>query len=44
VHNFATGLELVAKSHPAEFNPTSSQALAKVGEQMAGRSDRPWLI
>src|SRR6266699_1861806 len=30
VHNFATGLELVAKSHPADFNPTSSQALAKV--------------
>ena len=41
VTNFATGLELVAKSHPAEFNPTASQALAKVREQVAGRSDRP---
>jgi len=40
VINFATGLELVAKSHPAEFNPISSQALAKVREQVAGRSDR----
>ena len=39
--NFATGLELVAKSHPAEFNPTASQALTKVREQVAGRSDRP---
>ena len=41
VTNFATGLELVAKSHPAEFNPTSSQALAKVREQVVGRSDLP---
>jgi hypothetical protein len=41
VTNFATGLELVAKSHPAEFNPTSSQAMAKVRELVAGRSDRP---
>jgi len=41
VHNFATGLELVAKSHPADFNPTSSQALIKVREQVAGRSDLP---
>ena len=41
VHNFATGLELVAKSHPADFNPISSQALAKVREQVAGRSDLP---
>jgi hypothetical protein len=41
VHNFATGLELVAKSHPADFNPASSQALAKVREQVAGRADLP---
>jgi hypothetical protein len=41
VHNFATGLELVTKSQPADFNSTSSQALAKVREQVAGRSDLP---
>jgi hypothetical protein len=41
VTNFATGLELVAKSHPADFNPTSSQSLTKVREQVAGRSDLP---
>jgi hypothetical protein len=36
VPNFATGLELVAKSQPADFNPSAAQVLAKVREQMAG--------
>jgi hypothetical protein len=41
VTNFATGLELVARSHPADFNPTSSQSLAKVREHAVGQSDLP---
>lgn len=41
VTNFATGLELAAKSHPADFNPISAQSLTKVREQVAGRSDLP---
>ena len=41
VTNFATGLELVTKSHPTDFNPFASQALAKIREQVAGRSDLP---
>ena len=41
VTNFATGLELVAKSHPADFNPASSQALARVREQVTARPDLP---
>src|SRR5262249_25521854 len=41
VTNFAAGLELVAKSHPAAFNPTSSQALARLREQVTARPDVP---
>jgi len=41
VTNFAAGLELVAKSHPAEFNPTSSQALARLRDQVTARPDVP---
>ncbi len=39
--NFAVGLELATKSHPTDFNPASSQALAKVREQVTGRADLP---
>jgi hypothetical protein len=39
VQNFAAGLELAAKSHPTEFNPGSSQALAKMRQQIAGKTD-----
>jgi hypothetical protein len=39
VQNFAAGLELATKSHPTEFNPGSSQALAKIRQQVSGKTD-----
>jgi len=41
VLNFGVGLELATKSHPADFNPDDSQALAKIREHIRGRSDIP---
>jgi hypothetical protein len=41
VLNFAVGLELTAKSHPNEFNPTSSQAVAKMRQQVSSKGDLP---
>ncbi len=41
VTNFGPGLELTIKSHPAEFKPDNSQALAKFAEALAGLSDKP---
>lgn len=39
VLNFGVGLDLVVKSHPAEFKPDASQALAKMREHIAGRDE-----
>ncbi len=39
VLNFGVGLELVIKSHPTEFKPDASQALAKMREHIAGRDE-----
>jgi hypothetical protein len=39
VQNFAAGLELVKKSHPAEFNPAGSQALARIRDQVKDRTE-----
>jgi hypothetical protein len=39
VQNFGSGLELTTKSHPGEFNPTSSQALAKIRQHMSDKTD-----
>jgi hypothetical protein len=41
VLNFGVGLELATKSHPADFNPDESQALAKIRDHIRGRSDIP---
>ncbi|HOC58274.1 MAG TPA: hypothetical protein PKI20_21835, partial [Verrucomicrobiota bacterium] len=41
VINFGPGLELTIKSHPAEFKPDHSQALAKFHEALAGVPDKP---
>ena len=41
VLNFAVGLELTAKSHPNEFNPASSQAVAKMRQQVSSKGDLP---
>jgi hypothetical protein len=39
VQNFGVGLELVKKSHPAEFNPAGSQALARIQDLGRDRAD-----
>ncbi|WP_337287272.1 hypothetical protein [Candidatus Methylomirabilis sp.] len=39
--NFGVGMELVVKSHPTEFKPDSSQALAKIREHIEGRDEVP---
>jgi hypothetical protein len=39
VQNFAVGLELATKSHPAEFSPASSQAITKIRQQITGKTD-----
>ena len=41
VQNFGVGLELSVKSHPTEFKPDASQALARIREHMSGRMDVP---
>ncbi|HOC57135.1 MAG TPA: DUF6079 family protein [Verrucomicrobiota bacterium] len=41
VTNFGPGLELTIKSHPTEFKPDHSQALAKFHEALAGVPDKP---
>lgn len=41
VVNFGPGLELTVKSHPSEFKPDHSQALAKIREALTGVSDKP---
>jgi len=41
VLNFGVGLELVIKSHPTEFKPDASQALAKIHGHIAGRDEVP---
>ena len=41
VTNFGPGLELTIKSHPSEFKPDHSQALAKFHEALAGVPDKP---
>ncbi len=41
VTNFGPGLELTVKSHPTEFRPDHSQALAKFHEALAGGSEKP---
>ena len=41
VQNFGVGLELAVKSHPTEFKPDASQALARVREHLSGRPDVP---
>ncbi len=41
VLNFGVGLELVVKSHPSEFKPDASQALAKIREHIQGRDEVP---
>ena len=40
VTNFGPGLELVVKSHPTEFKPDHSQALAKIREALSGLPDK----
>ena len=35
------GLELTVKSHPSEFKPDHSQALAKIRETLSGVADKP---
>lgn len=39
VQNFGSGLELAAKSHPTDFMPDHSQALARIREHLSGRTD-----
>ena len=41
VVNFGPGLELTVKSHPSEFKPDHSQALAKFRELLSGVPDKP---
>jgi hypothetical protein len=41
VTNFGPGLELTVKSHPAEFKPDHSQALAKFRVTLAGAAEKP---
>jgi hypothetical protein len=41
VLNFGVGLELVVRSHPTEFKPDASQALAKIHERIGGRDEVP---
>jgi len=41
VVNFGPGLELTVKSHPTEFKPDHSQALAKIREMLSGVADKP---
>lgn len=41
VTNFGPGLELTVKSHPGDFKPDHSQALAKFREALLGLSDKP---
>ena len=41
VINFGPGLELTIKSHPSEFKPDHSQALAKIRDVLVGVSDKP---
>ncbi len=41
VQNFGVGLELVVKSHPTEFKPDRSTALARIREQLGDRPDMP---
>ena len=41
VQNFAVGMELVAKSHPTDFKPDTSQALGKLREHLQGQADVP---
>jgi len=41
VQNFGVGLELVVKSHPTDFKPDASQALARIREHISGRTDIP---
>jgi len=41
VQNFAVGLELVAKTHPTDFKPDTSQALGKLRDHLQGQADVP---
>lgn len=41
VVNFGPGLELTIKSHPSDFKPDFSQALAKIRETLSGVDDKP---
>ncbi len=41
VVNFGVGLELTTKSHPGDFKPDASQALAKIRAHIAQRTDVP---
>jgi hypothetical protein len=39
--NFGVGLELVMKSHPGDFKPDNSQALAQIHKLLSGEPDEP---
>ena len=41
VQNFGVGLELAVKSHPTDFRPDASQALARIREHIKDRTDVP---
>lgn len=41
ITNFAVGLELTTKSHPGDFKPDASQALAKLRTHIGSRTDIP---